>query len=270
MKHFAPVASLDMLEHMYYTGHASRYHLLLAHKVLENTKEWMRVFGMMRAWDPNMLVIMDNSLVELGAPLDCKSVAWAAKMVNADVIVLPDKLRCSSTTKEMSIRALKTYREMQHAGELPLQMQFMAVTQGNNSAQVASVAGVLSAMGVGFLGVPRCLEGHEGMTRYRLVKTLQAVAFGMPVHLLGFSDDIETDILTCGTNPNVVGIDSSVPIRAAMEQIHLAHLVQRQAQLGKRPDDYLDYKPTTAHPLLGENLSYIKQVINPYHPTEPI
>src|SRR5881392_1163767 len=106
MPRFAPVCSLDMLKELDYYQVLGDYHLLLAHEVLKQPNEWKKFYSKIRSFlGSNPFVIMDNSLIGLGRPLEAEQIAEAADIVTADVVVLPDVLQFYQETVDASVTA---------------------------------------------------------------------------------------------------------------------------------------------------------------------
>jgi hypothetical protein len=230
MAQFAPVAPIGILEEMKKQGCLGTYHLLLAHHVLEFPERFRALFADLRG----CTIIMDNSLVELGASeneqkvLDaCKAIQDAASTPNYIIPVLTDVMGDGAATREASTKSYKWWRE--NAPMYPL----MVATQGgdkteehrdgNNISHTFTFAWkdfchtvdhfLLSEefKGISYVGVPRKLVEFLG-TRQLAIQYIDAVRPDISVHLLGFSDDVTDDII-CAQHPSVEGIDSAVPIR---------------------------------------------------------
>jgi hypothetical protein len=179
---FAPVCSLPMMRSLRFHDCLGDYHLLLAHKILENPVGWGLFFREegMRSKQP--FIIMDNSLIELGEPLPPKDVAQAAKVVGAQCVVLPDKLGNYAATANLSLNAAEPMREA-----LPERVGLMGVVQGRSRVEYLSCAEVLvEDCGVKYLSVPRITQEILG-SRVFITEEISGLYPDVPIHLLGFS-----------------------------------------------------------------------------------
>ncbi len=235
MASFAPVASLDFLKELEHRGEPQRYFLLLAHKVLEEPERWQKFFAQKRDQGTDIFVIMDNSLIELGRPLRPIQMVEAVNLVKADVVVLPDKLRDARATVNASLIAADDL-----AGQLSTRVKFMGVAQGETAEELYACAERLTAHPrVRYLSVPRVATAQFG-SRIELVKHLDRL--GCRIHLLGFSEDLADDIDACHAGENVIGIDSTEPLRMGLAGLHIKD--KGPVAVPERPKDWLDLKFT--------------------------
>src|SRR5690606_14854074 len=89
MAYFAPVCPVHILKQLAAEGSMGTYHLPLAHDVLEHKDEYHNLFVKSRYADFISTTILDNSVIELGTAVDINVIGEAAKIVHANVIVLP-------------------------------------------------------------------------------------------------------------------------------------------------------------------------------------
>ena len=205
---YAPVAPPAILHWLFNKGQLPDYHLLLAHDVVKpgNRATYRHLFRAMR---PPLFTILDNSLIELGVPCDTNTMIDACNEVRPDVVVLPDKLGGVQATYELSMAALN---EWYKAG----MRSFAVVLQGANWVDIEWLMDTFQEHPeVTMWCVPRHLTMLLG-TRRDVIRKVHAKDPTRPIHLLGFSDDFYDDML-CVQLPGVVGIDSAVPIRAAIQ-----------------------------------------------------
>ena len=236
---FAPVASVAFHRRMHQDGVLGKYLLLLAHKILRDVEaarfyqQWKRQTG--------GFIIMDNSVVELEEPLPTREILRAAEMVNADVLVLPDSLKEPDETLEMSIRAAdEIIPAFWEEGKEP-HLKLMVVVQGKTFHDVRwfveSIRKAIPEEWLWGFGVPRAWVEAIG-TRWPIVSKVAEMT-NLPIHLLGFSDRLEDD-LTCARMKNVVGIDSAVPIRLALNGVKIDDYIQQGSPpLARRGQRYL-------------------------------
>lgn len=200
MTNFAPVAPLGILKQLAEVDALGNYQLLIAPIVLEREDEYAEFF----LTKPDQFILLDNGVIEQGYAESAFRLYRAKGIVGADVIVLPDTIDDAKMTAKQVRFSLGEYRKLDPVTEL------MGVVQGTNDAEVMWCATQLVEAGVDWLGVPRGLTPNLG-TRVRLVKALGA-AFGKPMHVLGFSENIVDDIMAATAHPLVRGMDAATPV----------------------------------------------------------
>lgn len=227
MAQFGPVAPLPILEELNDAGVLGTYHLLLAHDVVKHPNQYRRLFN-----KPNMFIIMDNSLIELGHPVDTQTMVDACKIANADVCVLPDYLG----DYERTIAATTAVYDEWVSAPLP---GFMAVVQGKtfdecvrciNSYRVLDEADKAIEM----WSAPKIIQKHLN-TRYTLIDKMVKMKC-TPIHMLGFSDNLNDDIFCAHSFQDVQGIDSAVPIRLGINGLAMDKTIPAHAPRG----DYME------------------------------
>lgn len=225
---YAPVGPLQGLRSLDDAKLLGDYHLLIAPIVLESDWAYADFFTHRH---PDMTVIMDNGVIELGYPLDVPSLARAAKIVNASVVVLPDTIDDAKFTVKQARHAHKEYRRLDKLTPL------MGVVQGRTFEECLECAEQLVGIGVDWLAVPRGLTKNLG-TRVPLVQTV-ATEHGLPIHVLGFSDNIEDDIKAAASHRLVQGIDAATPMWANQWlPLHPPVDEPKSLGLGKRPEQF--------------------------------
>jgi hypothetical protein len=207
---FAPVAPTALLRELKTIGKLGDYHLLLAHDVLERPDEYMEIFHDVEAY-----IILDNSVIELGHPLDPDQIQRAYEAVQPSVVVLPDHMRDTTKTLASSIETAKIWAE---AGI----RNFMAVPQGMSLELILQCATIMDKEieGIVAWGIGRYIVGIDG-TRLRVLHEMlstSGLCDGRDIHLLGFSDNLYDDMV-CSHHPRVRGIDSAVPIRLGLKGV---------------------------------------------------
>jgi hypothetical protein len=253
---FAPVAPVKILKHLKDVGMFGDYHLLLAHDVADqkNADQFSSLF---LERDRGTFVIMDNSLVELGEPVDEFTMAYACELVRPNVVVLPDKLWDSAATIEMHKRAIDKWSKLGMTS-------FMAVLQGKNRQGILDcIKAFMDDPAIKMWAVPRVI-GQDYGTRMGFIKRLRDIDPHRPIHLLGFSDNIIDDML-CAKIPGVAGIDSAVPIRAGLHKIWFGDTHDlATAKIPKR-GNYWDTDPAKCDleslSLMSQNLQYIRMLL---------
>jgi len=255
-KRFAPVVPLNIAEQLLDRNLLGGYHLLLAHDILAHQSRYEVLAKNIRARYSDSLIIMDNSLIELGHALQATDLMSAASIVNADYIIVPDALSNSQLTIDMAAEFLDTYSALAFKNQRPL----MGVVQGHDMWSCTSTFLAMRELGIKAFAVPRVIVEHMG-SRQPLLEWLQG--YDYPIHLLGFSDNIEDDLKSC-RYCNVMGIDSAVPIRAGLGK-QLLDVQDTKASYGTR-GDYWNWRgaiPTPQWVCVEYNLRYVNNYIQP-------
>lgn len=212
MGYFAPVVPPQILQYMDGAGILGSYHLLLAKETLEAPEVFDSIF---RQRPRVRTVFMDNNVAETkGQPLSIKEVAEAVRITDANVVILPDVYLDCDATIESCKEALHTWSE--GLRNVPGPYTFMIVPQGKTMEEwIRCAEAFVDEADIGWWGIPRNLTDlpHVG-SRVQAIKVAAALNRYRQIHLLGFSEDIVDDIL-CARLPEVEGIDSAVPMRAA-------------------------------------------------------
>lgn len=224
---FAPVANLPIYKHLERAGELGSYHLLIATEVAKDLDGWAQFWkGPAHRYTP--FTIMDNGLIEAGAAADHGLVKAACEATNATCVVLPDVLGDYTATTNAAVEAYDDFRKI----GLPL----MGVIQGKTLEEVAAITQLYIDMDVDYLSIPRVMVEHFGTRRWIVER---ARWFGKPIHLLGWSEDVEDDLMCAGMG-GVMGIDSAVPIWRGLVPIAetMPHVPPRHGDFGKRPKDY--------------------------------
>lgn len=213
MPRFAPVCPIQILERL--GENAGRYHLPLAHDVMQSGKSdrFHDFFSKLRIHD-DTVIIMDNSVIELGESVDVQWLVNACAVACATHIVLPDSLLDGRITVDLAIQAARVVESLQS------DLKICVVPQGKTLAEWLWCAEQLNKeVNVHLWGCPRNFEHRLG-SRFVAARLLSIIAPGTPIHMLGFSDYLHYDMINC-RHPNVLGIDSAVPIRMGQMNIDL-------------------------------------------------
>ncbi len=244
MVRFAPVCPPAMLMDLKEKGVLGNYHLLLAHDIADNEALYREVFH-----DIQGTIIMDNSTVELGHPVELDVMLRAKAIVHADLVVLPDYLgemqRTIDASKSVAL-------EWMQAGLGP----FMAVPQGQTHEEVVRCAQAHRNLpSVTAWGIPRHCTELFG-TRMGVIKAVRMVDHIFSMHLLGFSENMHDD-LVCSRVEYISGIDSAVPVRLGLHDIKISQVLSGHPPRG----DYWD-TATVANDQVLENLKLIRSWIS--------
>lgn len=217
---FAPVAPYHILQKLKETGDLGRYHLVLAHDVLKHVSPFMDLFS-------NYMfatIIVDNSVIELGSPLDTQAILAAGEVFvggqRTVCIVLPDALLDCDETIRLVAGSLDAWSEY-HG-----RFKFMFVPQGRTLAEFLKCAEAFADCPlIDYIGVARNIAQITG-TRLDAISLLHAIFPDKNMHLLGFADSIWDDIACLQMPPpfknKVMGIDSAVPLRLENHEMQLS------------------------------------------------
>jgi hypothetical protein len=261
---FAPVANLPVYERLHQAGLLGDYHLLIATEVVKDPEKWNEfwMFASDRGTDQAPFIIMDNGLIETGKPTSLRNLDIAADAVQANCIVLPDALADFRTTMKLVAGSIHEYKRLKY----PL----MGVVQGQTVEEVTTLIQYYVDQGVEYLSIPRVMVGVFGTRRWLVEKARWT---GLPIHLLGFSDNLDDD-MQCAAMEGVMGIDSATPIwyGLAPYREYFPAKPPRQANLPKRPKDYWSIVPD---PMFGDfdivakNITKVRNWIARSVPTAP-
>lgn len=219
---FAPVGPLLVMRALLNEGPSvvGDYHLLLAHEVLADPTGWRGWVNALRdahrfAGLKAPLVIMDNSIIELGHDIPMKDIMQATMSIAADVVVLPDIIGEQDATNnillEYALNGIGQYDEE----KLP---QHMFVPQGQCLSQyVESIEFASTFEFIDWIGLPRDALEFDVPSRRALIDAVEVIMPYANIHLLGMSNDPLEDVLSCRFSAQVRGIDSAVPIRAGLK-----------------------------------------------------
>jgi len=248
-KQFSAVAPPQILKDLKENKLLGNYHLLLAHEVVKRPQAYISVLG-----GAGNTIIMDNSVIELGKPVDAHMLLEAHRLMLPDVIVLPDVMRDAPATLEASCNAAE---ELLSLGL----RKFMAVPQGNSYEETCDCAFKLHmqlARCLTWWGVGKWMEEDYG-TRQSMVEYLSVLSPQRPIHLLGFSNSLVDD-LHCVRMEGVTGIDSAVPVRLGLNNIPIQ--IQSVAQAGKRSKDYWDIPASSVTKMVYDNIRHYREWIS--------
>lgn len=245
MSKFSPVCPSGLLEGLVSLDLAGDYHLWLAHDVLDKPKQYQELKSELKERYPDLVILMDNSLVELGHPLPANDLLQAYDLVDASYLILPDALCDREWTVEHSREATKELRNIKW------DVSLAAVVQGKDDMDVMRCIVQYTGINPCMICIPRVVTKVCG-TRGRAIQESYKTMFSRPIHLLGFSDDLMDD-MSCARMPQVMGIDSSEPIRQALKG-NLVDLVFNK-QAGPR-GDYWDTKKDEIAKAQWEMMAY--------------
>lgn len=186
----------------------SKYHMALAHLVLENAAYASFYKACSKMGD---YVILDNSIIELGSALTIELIIKAAEMIGADEIILPDAYQDCAGTLQLVERALS-----RHSGKLK-KYKLMVVPQGKTMSEWLSCYGAITHNFpmISVIGIPKSTSTFSDVAdRAGLVQYLYAhglVKYDKEYHLLGvYNNPIE--IARMSSHKWIRGVDTCLPV----------------------------------------------------------
>lgn len=254
MPKFAPIGPPHLLKRIrdeLGDGALGDFHLVLAHDIVEKHKEWESG----QILPEGSLVIIDNSIIELGKPVGPKTMQAACDILGdryKRVLVLPDKFDDPITTYDNAVKWLERYSEI--AG-----VDFLYVIQASSMKDqvfdyISRDIRDLVHLGVNWVSAPRRIADQYG-TRAFLVHSLQQCKLRWPqlnIHLLGFSENLIDD-LYCARMWGIEGIDSAVPLRLGQQGEGLYSYLRKDKPVPPRgtfwEDDHERIQKATAYNL---------------------
>lgn len=213
---YAPVAPIESLIKLSQMGLLGNYQLLIAPIVNDRADDYHDF----AREHPGQRVILDNGVIETGQSVDLLSLFNAAMISNATVVVMPDFIDEKDDTIQATASAIRQIRlHRLSPGKWPPTgfsswshepINLMGVIQGRTLEECLECAEAHVANGVDWLAVPRGLTKNL-KSRVQLTVAV-AEAYGLPIHVLGFSENLMDDILTSVCHSLVQGIDAATPV----------------------------------------------------------
>lgn len=208
---FAPVLPPEL----YYKFDQGEYHMIQAHLLVKNSRlqNWTQ-----QALSRGHTVILDNGVIELGSP-DAKALYDVAKMIRPTIVVCPDAY----------MDAPKTLSYMhQHFLHLQsLHCDVMVVPQGRTMTEwldcalemLAQANSIQTGSGPIYVGMPKYLDVFSELGRLHMVDRLVTdfKVESRDIHLLGIHSMLSVAAIV-GKHPDVLGVDSTLPVAAALHR----------------------------------------------------
>lgn len=226
MQNFAPVAPPELLMLMKEADLLGDYHLLLAHDVAARSELYAEIFD-----DVEATIIMDNSLIELGEPVSTDIMHAALEAVPSNYIVLPDHLGDVRATIIATQDVVDDW-DAEFAG--PNGPKLMGVIHGNTIPEIGWCMQEFKNMPIHSYAIPKIVGDTIGSRRYIVELCIHEGC--VPIHLLGFTNDAEDDA-HCVQLQHVIGIDSAVPQRLALEGISWTSQLKENSKRGTYWED---------------------------------
>jgi len=253
---YSPIAPIHLLEELFSKGILGNYLLLLAHDVLAHPQRYASLMDAMRDSNEHSMVIMDNSVVELGVAMSLRDVIKAADITSANCIMTPDVLGNFSRTQAVVEKWKTTLIECHY----PL----MRVPQGSSIEDLLRCVEWLrftlpidENLGDPELwGIPRWITNKLG-SRKSLVEFIGRTSDveNVGIHLLGMSQNFADDMV-CANMPNVMGIDSANPLVAGLADLDFSLDKPKHLDRG----DYWNTPKLT--PMMISNVEYVQKYVS--------
>jgi len=164
--------------------------------------EYLEYFISMKDNNPRF-TILDNGAFETGEAITDEKYIELARKLQPDVLVVPDVYKDNAATGCRAVNFFKAWRSNSIDG-----VELMGVLQGNSWDCLISTYRILYASICKYVGLPYA----AGIDRYQFLKAHPEIP---NVHILGAPTLTEI----CGLRllPNVVSIDSSLPVKCAKD-----------------------------------------------------
>lgn len=192
-------------------------HLVLAHDIClpQNRAAYEKVFqkDLPVKNRREQIVILDNSVIELGNAVVLDWIKRAAEIVQPNVVVLPDVMLKAEATANMLVNSIDQWTEAL-APIIQCDWSFMFVPQGTNIRDFVWCAEhLVHDRRIKWWGVPRNLvKALPQHSRSEATLLLNSLNPRRKIHMLGFSDNMVDDLFTANLK-EVHSIDSAVPLR---------------------------------------------------------
>ena len=164
--------------------------------------EYMKYFMDMKDESPRF-VILDNGAFETGEAIQDEEYIELARKLQPDVLVVPDVYKDNAATGSRAVNFFDVWKS--HPVE---DVALMGVLQGNSWDTLVSMYRTLYSSVCQYVGLPYA----TGIDRYQFLKAHPEIH---NVHILGVPT--LTEIYGLRLLPNVVSIDSSLPIKCAKD-----------------------------------------------------
>jgi hypothetical protein len=263
MAKFAPVAPAHLLRRLrtvYGDEALGWYHLVLAHDVVDNASKWQDLLP------DNSVVIIDNGIIELGAPVVWETMKAAYDILGNRlhrVMVLPDRFDDGETTY---LGSLEYYNRIKN--KVDENAEYMFVIQSRYTMGIELAIEDMKRLftnvskKICWVAIPRRISNNVDIgTRMTAVLRARLLKQSHPqinIHLFGFSNNIRDDML-CSRELGVAGIDSTVPLRLGQQDKQI-DLLFAGDQAGPRGTFWTDPHPHV-HYATFHNLQKVRKHI---------
>ncbi len=235
---FAPIVPFE-----YDPASFTDYHLILAHEVLENDalREYYQRLN-------RHVIILDNSVIELGEPLSAGELELAHSFFPASYLVLPDVIGDVPQTVELAKEWVRNRRPSR---------RLMVVPQGSHPKEwlecLDALVRIIAPVGEELVvGIARLTEDWEGGREFLYKEATRLGVWNGAYHLLGVQHKLE-EVTWARQHALIWGVDSSLPGRAALMGLRSEEVTD----LRKAPD-LVTYEPR----IYGEVQAEIIRVVH--------
>ncbi len=153
--------------------------------------------------NPPRFTILDNGAFETGEAIKDEEYIALARRLQPDVLVVPDVYQDNAATGRRAINFFDLWKNDPIKG-----VELMGVLQGNSWNILVSMYQTLYVPICKYVGLPYA----TGIDRYQFLKANPEI---LNVHILGLPT--LTEICALRLLPNVVSIDSSLPVKCAKD-----------------------------------------------------
>lgn len=164
--------------------------------------EYLEYFMSAKGNNPR-LTILDNGAFEMGEAITDEKYIALAKKLRPDVLIVPDVYKDNVATGSRAVNFFTAWQNNPIDG-----VELMGVLQGNSWDILVSMYQILYAPVCKYVGLPYA----TGIDRYQFLKAHPEI---QNVHILGVPT--LTEIFGYRLLPNVVSIDSSLPVKCTKD-----------------------------------------------------
>ncbi len=252
MTEYSPVAPIEVLSELHNRDLLGNYLLLLAHDVNKHPYEYQDLCADIFEKHGAATIIMDNGVIENGAPVSLGDLLMAAETVEANVVVGPDRVGDFDGTKILMMEQGDTIRQ---------DYDMMLIPQGDNLEEICECIRWMDERfpengSKRWWGIPRWIANKLG-TREGPINYINNYARGsgdVRIHLLGMSEHLDDDVQCCKTL-SVKGIDSANPLVLG----HYNHIINGIGEHHMKRRDF--WKATEVNEMMAHNVEWIRDVI---------
>jgi len=178
------------------------FDFIIASTCLEHS-EYLKYF-MDRPANSSRPMILDNGAFETGEAIADEEYIALARKLHPNILVVPDVYKNNAATGCRAVNFFETWRKDPIEG-----VELMGVLQGNSWDTLTSAYRILYAPMCKYIGLPYATN----IDRYQFLKAHPEI---LNVHILG--TPTLTEIYGLRLLPNVVSIDSSLPVKCTKDE----------------------------------------------------
>ena len=233
------ICSVELpIKYLNYSGHFD-FDFIIASTCLEYP-EYMEYFMEIKDKNPRF-TILDNGAFETGEAIKDEEYIELARRLQPDVLIVPDVYKDNAATGCRAVDFFSMWKNNPIDG-----VELMGVLQGNSWDILVSMYRIVYAPICKYIGLPYA----TGIDRYQFLKAHPEI---VNVHILGAP--ILTEIYGLMLLPNVVSIDSSLPVKCAKDVKFIEEVLVSDSYV--KPDEK-DLDPLT----LSYNLQVFTALCN--------